>query len=366
MNVLRYIAILILACLPLLAAALTRYSAAYNGFAGTSLGRFCVDGNGLVEIANEADTTALVPDTALISQRHYRYMARMSNSHNRVGRSYRYYTADGGRHSRSDTWVGIAVNMTDGDTTMVMLGEEDTAPYDDIRGERRGIVKVIRHRGCLGVDTLATWTLMEGLDLRGGFNAIAADVNDSVLTVMVGDRRLRVVGSVCIGSRHRAARVAVAVGSAAMARLERTVLFTGDDVVIERDTGMDATSLERYFAGSLDALEGFYTYLDRDMNERHARLGGKYTVALIRSDDGYIIIYVDGAQICPGEWYMGRVKGYLKRTSFTANFNLTWIDALGAPAPEESFATIEGGSILSLHFPLLNSVIRLHKTSVAP
>ena len=340
--------------------ALTRYSAAYNHFAGTTLGALGINRDGCVEIDNSSDTTLLVVDSALVTQPHYRYMARLANSHNRTGRSYRYYSADGRRHSRGATQCGIAVNITAGDTTMVMLGERDTAPFDDILGERHATLSVTRHTTGR-VDTLATWQFTDGLDLRGGLNAVAADVNGNTLTVLAGDRHLQVRGTVTLPHATGAARVAVAAGSAAHVTLERTVLYLSDDVTVNRDTGMDAATLEQHFATSRDPNEGFYTYLDRDMDEKRARLGGRYTVALVRNGDGYDIIYVSGAQICPGDWYAGRLKGVLRRKAFTASYDLTWLDATGHSAPDESYASLEGGSILTLHFPLLDTTMRLHK-----
>ncbi len=338
------------------AVALTRYSAAYNGFAGTALGTHVIDDDGRVVIDNTTDTVAIVPDSAAITASHYRYTARMSNSHNRAGRSYRYYSADGRRHNRSRTAAGIAVNIAPGDTTLVMLDIHDTAPFDDITGQREAIVTVTR-----GSNNLATWTLTEWLDMGDGLNSVAAEVIGDRLTVMVGGRQLHVVGSVSVSRSAPTVGAGVAIGSAACVSLERTVLFTTDDKNTNIDTALNATALEEHFARSNDAVEGFYDYLDRDMNEKHARLGGRYTIALVRDGDGYDIIYVGGAIVNPQEWYTGRLKGRLSLTPFNANYDLLWYDATGAEAPAESFGSLDGGSILSLHFPLFDTTMRFHR-----
>ena len=95
------------------------------------------------------------------------------------------------------------------------------------------------------------------------------------------------------------------------------------------------------------------------MEEKWLRLGGRYTLAVVRADDGYDLIYIDGAQVKKSLWQPGMLKGHLARTAFNGSYDLTWIDATLEPMGEEAHASIENGIILTLSFPVYSSQVRL-------
>lgn len=125
--------------------------------------------------------------------------------------------------------------------------------------------------------------------------------------------------------------------------------------------------IARHIAASNNTAEGFWTYLDRNTDSRRARLGGRYSLATVLSDDGtYRIIYLGGASENPGAWREAQVKGALIPTPFKDHFDLRWTDAYGNDVSDEASATITvDGLVLELSFPLLGSSLRFRRASPA-
>ncbi len=123
--------------------------------------------------------------------------------------------------------------------------------------------------------------------------------------------------------------------------------------------------IARHIAASNNTAEGFWTYLDRNTDSRRARLGGRYSLATVLSDDGtYRIIYLGGASENPGAWREAQVKGALVPTPFKDHFDLRWTDAYGNDVSDEASATITvDGLVLELSFPLLGSSLRFRRAS---
>ena len=97
------------------------------------------------------------------------------------------------------------------------------------------------------------------------------------------------------------------------------------------------------------------------MHDDWLRLGGRYTLAVVRADDGYDLIYIDGAQVKKTMWQTGMLKGHMTKTIFSGNYDLTWIDATMEPIEKDAQASIENGVILTLSFPVYKSQVRFAK-----
>ncbi|MCM1292663.1 MAG: hypothetical protein NC111_05655 [Bacteroides sp.] len=110
---------------------------------------------------------------------------------------------------------------------------------------------------------------------------------------------------------------------------------------------------------------GLWKYLDRDNNPNLARLGGEYTLAIVRSEDNsesYDIIYISGATTNASQWTPGMLKGRLHPTGFTGHFDLEWYDAAMDPIAKECSASIEQSGLIRLDFPLLKTSLRLARS----
>lgn len=120
-------------------------------------------------------------------------------------------------------------------------------------------------------------------------------------------------------------------------------------------------SLKAYFKKSTDPLEGFWTYLDRNNNIKFTSLGGQYDLAIVKNNDKYDILYIDGATVCKAEWHQFQRKGTLKPTIFENNYDLTWLDVRRKITSSENSASLSQSAILTLNFPLLKTVVRFKK-----
>lgn len=124
-------------------------------------------------------------------------------------------------------------------------------------------------------------------------------------------------------------------------------------------------SLPALISRSEDPNIGLWNYLDRDNNANLAILAGTYTLATLpNGPDGYMIVYLGGAQQNKDAWTPGRIKAYLRRTPFANHYDLIWLDAYGRPAPPESYATVDAANgIMTLVFPLVETTLRFRNAS---
>lgn len=118
------------------------------------------------------------------------------------------------------------------------------------------------------------------------------------------------------------------------------------------------TALEK---SSLDPLVGIWEYLDREISEAQADLGGKYRLAILpEGEDEYSIVYLSGAVI--GNWQPRRIKGKLVPSGFEGNYDMEWIDSSGTLLSDDNNAQIEKESgILTLRFPVYKSQMRFKR-----
>lgn len=138
-------------------------------------------------------------------------------------------------------------------------------------------------------------------------------------------------------------------------------------------TAWTPDSLTAYLKTSEDPLEGYWQYLDRENDPQYARPGGRYLLAVVRSDagfdgsneleedTGYDIIYVSGAETYRDRWLPMMLKGRLRPTIFQDHYDLHWIDSSFEPIERDIHANVTDASILSLSFPLLKTTLRFSK-----
>lgn len=112
-----------------------------------------------------------------------------------------------------------------------------------------------------------------------------------------------------------------------------------------------------------DPLEGIWTYFDRDTDDSHARLGGRYRLGVIRDDatGEYLIIYLGGAVVNPDGWRTGMIKGRLVATPFVDQYTLQWYDSAmeQVDIDVDAYATLDNSALLTLAFPLYKTSFRL-------
>lgn len=125
----------------------------------------------------------------------------------------------------------------------------------------------------------------------------------------------------------------------------------------------DVTELLDYLRGSSDATEGVWEYLDRNINEDSADLGGFYTLATVKNADGGLdLVYLGGASVNGSGWRSLDIKGRLFPTIFQNTYNLEWVEADGSRMAGEQDAQFSpDGSILTLRYPLYDAVLRFSR-----
>lgn len=113
----------------------------------------------------------------------------------------------------------------------------------------------------------------------------------------------------------------------------------------------------------VNPILGEWVYLDRDINQSLASLGGKYNLMIITNQNGcYNILISDGANVNKEEWSKQRIKGELTPSGFRGNYDLIWYDAMGRRLDDDNNAQLsDDGSVLTLYFPIYKSQLRFKK-----
>ena len=312
---------------------------------------------------NATMATAMGLDTMNITSTAYRYQLRLANLNNKQGKTRSIKNPMTGQKTIiTNTEWGLVFNRDDnGNYCAVVLSCDNSTPFDDITDERTMQISLIQRMNN-EVTELANKRLTRGVSLEDELNTISVDVDDRHVSVSVGKNELEHVFEVQIERPVGTVRVGYLVGPGASVSIERAVLtIENEQQVAATSTTWTREALDEYFAQSADPVEGYWKYLDRDMQDDWLKLGGRYTLAVVRADDGYDIIYIDGAQVKKSQWQSGMLKGHIKKTVFSGNYDLMWIDATMEPISEDTYATIENGIILSLYFPVYKSQVRFAK-----
>ena len=320
-----------------------------------------INGDRLIE-ENATMANASTIDTMLINSTAYRYQLRLANLNNKQGmtKSIKNPMTGGKTTITSPEWGLIFNRDDDGSYCAVILSCNNSTPYDDITDQRTMQVTLIsQNRSDKSV--LASTTLARGVSLEDDLNTLCVDVDERGVRVSIGKDDLQQVLEASIPRPSGAVRVGYLVGPGSRVAIERAVLTIDNDNQVSTSTLWTLEALEEYLANSTDPTEGYWRYLDRDMEDKWLRLGGRYTLAVVRADDGYDIIYIDGAQVKKSQWKPGMLKGHIVKTIFTGNYDLFWIDATMEPISEDAYATIENGVILTLNFPIYKSQVRFAK-----
>ncbi len=351
----------LLCCFAASGAASSRYHTRLGGFGALRLSQQCAvsETDGLLVVDNSSASAVLLLDTVPVRSADYRCQVRLANAHNRPGKSYKTATAS----SVPSTMCGMALNAAaDGSSYVaVELRWRNTALHDDLTDTRMldvGVVARFADTTC----TLASTTLTAGVDLHDGFNCLEARISGNTLLLSIGAKRLEKVLECQLPPARGDVYAGCVVGPACKARVERVVVAEAKGRLRPVYSAHTVESLNALFAVSQDPFEGYWEYLDRETDDAHVRLGGRYVVALVADGSGgYNIIYISGAQVRRTEWQTGMVKGTMARTVFIDNYRAVWTDATFCPISDDVFATFESGSILSIKLPVLKSQLRFSK-----
>ena len=347
------------------------YNSARNNFGGLyphpgmrMQGRYkAIEDDRLVE-ENATMATALGIDTMRIHSSSYRYQMRLANLNNKQGKVMSIKNPlTGGKTKVTSTQWGIMFNFDEmADYCAVVLNCDNSAPWDDITDRRSMQVSLVQHTGNEQT-VLAQATLTKGVSLEDELNTICIDVDERSVKVSIGKDELHQVLEAPVQRPTGPVQVGYLVGPGASLSIERAVLTIDNEQQVAATSTWTLEALDEYLAQSSDPVEGYWHYLDRDMQGDWLRLGGRYSLAVVSKDGGYDLIYIDGAQVKKSLWQPGMIKGHITPTIFSGNYDLTWIDATMEPIGNDAYATIENGVLLTLVFPEYKSQVRFAKAT---
>ena len=345
------------------------YNTVQNNFGGLfphpgmrMQGRYkAIDEDRLVE-ENATLATALTIDTMRVISTAYRYQVRLANLNNRQGKTKSIKNPITGESTTitSPQWGVVFNKDNSGHYLAVVLSCDNSAPLNDIADQRSMRVTLVQNDGSNAIE-LASATLTRGVSLEDDLNTVCVDVSSNNVRVAIGKDELIPVLETAVARPAGSVKVGYLVGAGSRVSIERAVLTVEGEQQAARTTLWTVDALDEYLTSSIDPVEGYWRYLDRDMEDKWLRLGGRYTLAIVRADDGYDLIYLDGAQVHKSQWQPCMLKGHITKTQFTGNYDLKWIDATMEPIDEDCYATIENGILLTLNFPIYKSQVRFSK-----
>lgn len=340
--------------------AVTRYATRYNNFAALADNSLCEIKDGVLHIANDMDEGLMLMDTTSLPTPTFRYYMRIQNMHSKEGKRYTVTDRLGNKRKIDSTEAGIVIRISEDDYWTASYHNGNKNQYDDITDQRLMIVSLCHYEGENLVYAHDT-TVVQNVNLVGGYNVLCVDASPESITVSIGEKKLKPVVTCPIQPYGKLGAVGCYIGPGADVNIERAVLSYNDEPETIEESGWTKEDLDQHFAVSKNPYEGYWVYLDRDLEDKWLRLGGRYTVALVETESGYDIIYIDGAQVKKSLWHTGMVKGRMTNTIFPNNFNAQWVDATFLTFDLDVYATFESDVILNIKFPVYQSQIRFSK-----
>ena len=324
------------------------YNASFNSFHDFTPAPQVKLGEQGLSVSNPSDTTMLVLSKRTASDEQYRYLVRFTNS-----------KAKKNGHASPACGMVLFYKNPSNYYTLEMTAY-NTHPYDEMRDERQVKVSLykVEHKNMVLVKVQIVGS---DINLYDGINSLCVDVQKNTVNVLVGDKRLKELFTADIHKEDRGDVMGLMVAPDGEMQVERTVLSYEKCETTKIMTAWTKDKLEAHFAQSKNPFEGYWEYLDRDMDDGIARLGGKYRIALVATGDGFDIIYVSGAQVGKSEWRGGMLKGRLTKTIFNDNYKAFWIDSTFRPIDDDVNGFFESGVILDMSFPTYKSKIRFSK-----
>ncbi len=254
-------------------------------------------------------------------------------------------------------WWGVSLH-TPGDTLCVALRFGNT-DFGDILDRRIAVVRVSRN------GSVVAEREVNGFNTSGGAcNSLSVALSGGSLSVGGGGHGSSLLLSLPLAGAFEPEEASVwCVGSVTVHMLVAEICHPPGEMLA---SGFTMESLRERFRNSGDLIEGFWTYFDRENDPAYARLGGEYTLAVVRRGDTappvYDIIYIDGAQTSAGSWSPMMLKGSLRPAIFDGHYDMEWIDSSFRRITHDINALLdENASLLTLRFPMLRTVIRFSR-----
>jgi len=274
------------------------------------------------------------------------------------------------RRGMSKTRWGIT--LTDSDDTLNVTLHFGNTDFGDILDRRIAIITVTRN----GKELYSREA--EGFRMSSGdLNTLTLILSDSLLCISGGGGHSRQIAEVNINGRFKPTDAHIWSEGQLLLTVFSTETCSPASYALA--TSYTHETLRKRFQSSHDPIEGYWTYFDRSNDPMYARLGGQYTLAIIKTkpqsksatpdtsstafiSDSYDIIYISGAKTLGESWHPMMLKGSLHATIFQGHYNLEWIDSTFERITDDIHATLDSDdALLTLSFPMLRTTIRFSK-----
>lgn len=254
--------------------------------------------------------------------------------------------------NQNDSW-GLAFRRPDGSTAIaVTLGCDSS--NDPLNQHPETIVKVTDSSGA----TLFSHRYDKGFGTaRGEENTLMAEVSRDYIRLWGGITFLSPIFEQPVND---AVGLTPCITTDGQLTLSTVAVETYPDVALNLSTTLTTDSIAAILAALTDdTLAGYWTYLDGENDERMARNGGRYRLAIVPDGDGgYLAIYLGGAEVNRDSWRAGMIKARLQPTRFRDHFETVWYDAEMRPIDRDVSAMLDQGALLTISLPVYRTKLR--------
>lgn len=291
----------------------------------------------------------------------FTFFVRIANNHNKEGKTIKINKKDGKQQKIHRTSWGLIWGYNDPNNYYAIALNGNNNILNEVLDERSIEVEIFRlFNGEKHI--LCTQNLSKGVNLQDGFNNILIKYNGHHTQLSIGSKKMQHIATLDIPYQDSLS-VGYFAGPGAKIEIDHLVTKKPESKKSKLQTSWNKDKIDNYLiTNKTDLLEGLWTYQDRNINESTTKLGGKYTLAIIKNEqNGYDILYYDGAKVNAPNWQCGMLKGKLIRTKFADNFDLVWYDAMMNKYDDDTYADIEAYTILSLNIPNRKAQLRFTK-----
>ncbi len=325
----------------------TRTESAYlNSSRGFTGFRHAADSSLTID-ASSADT---IFDLISISpKKHLDFSFRARNLHNASGKSYPFLSPKGKKKVNHPEW-GIVIADRYGTREKISIRTADQ-PKDETY-----MPTSLRFRIGNGEEA----TVKEGFDFFTGPNAFLLTFDQGHCSLLGGNREYKPILSWDSEIEYPDS-IGFFVSPGAMLEIDDIAIeYPRADFTLTVSEFSNPDILESYLMRSTDPKEGLWKVFDRSLEESLLRMGGNYTVAIIRDNDGYNLYYIEGAKTRPDIWKPGMLKARLIETGFPDIYDVEWLDATGETLTKDIKARYES-PLFTITFPYQSSTLRLRR-----
>ena len=315
--------------------------------------------NGCITTDNRTTADNIILCDSALSSYKFQITLRIANLHNSENKSYAVSDNKGKAQKIANPSWGVVFNyISPQNYCALILNANNSNPYDIL--DKRSLTCTLLRIADGKHEVLASQSITDNVDLYQGSNLISIIANQSNLSVKIGKTELKQIFSANIDITP-GSKAGIFTGPGSKTAVERFIIKHEQDPAAVLNTAWTENRIAKHIAKSSDPNEGIWQYLDRIIDEKQLKLGGRYKLALIATPSGYDIIYISGAEVNATKWQTGMIKGRLIKTPFPNNYDLIWYDALFAPFSTDVNATIDGSSIITFNFPVHNTQLRFVK-----